>query len=681
MREERNHRPGGRLRAALLLVPLAAASAVRAEPGGPTTPSAAIPSMAAPEIRQEKITLSEALRLTVDYSPDVLFALQEVDNQHGLLQQASGQFDNTIVFNPEFSRKKTVLTLTQLQPEITHRIFLSQASTDLSAVASSIAKGLTDDKGFPLPDCQGRQYSINGSAICLDNISPTDVQSFQLLIDGQAAAASINQNTPSQRLYNALVEAQKQRLTNILKLIRQVFIPALDQSLAAIGGLPSLLNYDTLDIDLHFAIPTRSGLVVAPVLYFEGIHDNYADKSNSPANGGNGIPTLYRSVVGFSLNLPLLKGAGSTSVAAQENSTRESYKASLESVAHAAAQSVLRTALAYWNLAAAQEQVALLERSAASQRKINDVTSALIKADELPKAELSRISARTADLEGGLAAARRDVAQKRVDLAQAIGLAVPDLAHAPLAADPLPSGDEVREVDAATLTRLLDTALARRADVKAATLRLTAADDVLKGTRVDLKPQLDLALLAGYNGFYEDPFFNVMSVLNPTGYWRSFQGRYVGPSFQMTLTFALPFKNNTAKGNYAQADSLVGNASISKVNLQRTIRANVVQLAGALVTAASEVRSREAAVAGNQELVTSTFERFRGGETTVLETLSTEQAKTQAEADLVSARLMYATRASRLRFETGSLLSYSIADGRVQFGEITPTGPFAAPGQ
>ena len=680
MNEKRNHPPGGRLRAALLLLlPLAAGLAVRAEPGGTTTPAAVPPALTAPEIRQEKITLAEAVRLTIDYSPDVLLARQEVDRRQGLLQTASGEFDNTILFTPQYNRTKSVLTLTQLRPEIRQRTFFSEASKDLSTVATDIAKGLTDDKGFPLPDCQGRQYYINGSAICLDKVNPTDVQTFQTLIDGQAAAASIPQDSPSNRLYRQLLEQQRLRVTQILKLLRQVFIPSLDQQLAAIGALPTLSNYETLQVDLRFAIPTRSGLTVAPVLFFAGTEDIYADKSLSPAEGGKGVPTLYRSVVGFTLDVPLLKGAGSTSVAAGENSARQNYLASLESLAHAATQSVLRTTLAYWNLAAAQEVEALLNRSAEAQRKINDVTAALIQADELPKAETSRVAARTADLEGGLAAARRDVARKRVDLAVAIGLAVPDVSYAPLAADPLPAGESVRALDPPELARLLDASISRRADVKAASLRVTAADYLLKGSRVDLRPRLDFSVQAGYNGMYEDGHFDITSVINPTGYWRSFQGRYVGPSVQATLSFELPFKNNTAKGNYVQSESLVGNATISRVDLVRTVRANVVQLAGALVTAAAEVSSRVAAVAANQEVVASTLEQFRGGETNVLDTLTTEVAKTQAESDLVAARLMYATRASRLRFETGSLLSYTIADGTVKFGEITPTGVPAPP--
>ena len=679
MHEKRNQPPGGRLGAALLLLPLAASLGVRAEPGGSTAPQTAPPALVAPEIRQEKITLEEALRLTLDYAPEILFARQAVDLRHGLLQAASGEFDNVLTFTPQYNRTKRALTLSQLRGEIRKRTFLSEASTEFSKVATDIAKGLTDDKGFPLPDCQGRQYFINGSAICLDKVNPTDVQTFQTLMDGQAAAASIPQDSPSNRLYRALLEQQRLRVTSLLKLLRQVFIPSFDEQLLAIGALPSLLNYETLQVDLRFQIPMRSGLTVAPVLFLAGTENTYADKSLDPSEGGRGLPTLYRSVVGFTLDVPLLKNAGRDSVAAGENSARENYRAALESLAHTATNCALRTTLAYWNLAAAQEVAALLERSATAQRKINEVTGALIEADELPRAERSRIVARTADLEGGLAAARRDVARKRVDLAVAIGMAVPDVSFAPLAADPLPAGEDVKEMDASALARLLDASIARRADVKAAALRVTAADYLLKGSRVDLRPRLDLSVQAGYNGIYEDPQLSIMSVGNPTGYWRSFQGRYVGPSFQVTLSFELPFGNNAAKGQYVQTESLVGNASISKADLERTVRANVVQLSGALATAAAEVRIREAAVASNQEVVASTFERFRGGETTVIDTLTTEVVRTQAESDLVAARLMYATRASRLRFETGSLLSYEIAGDTVKFGEVTPTGVPAPP--
>ncbi len=672
------HRPGGRLTAALVLLPLALAVRLEGAPAGKSTPSAAPPSLTPPEILTDKISLAEALRLTVDHSPDVLLARQEVDRRRGLLQQATGQFDSLVLFSPQFLRQKTVLTLTQLRPEIAKRQFLSESSANLTTIATDIAKGLTDDKGVALPDCKGRQYYINGSAICLDFVSPTDVGTAQALIDGQAASASIPQDSPSARLAKALAEQQRRRLTTILFLLRKVFIPALNAQFQAIGALPTLNNTDTFDFDLRYSLSNRWGLTVAPILFFEGIRDNFADKSDNPALGGKGVPTLYRSVVGFTLDLPLLRGAGKDSVAAAENSARENYRAALESLAHAAAQSVLRTTLAYWNLAGSQELLTLYERSADAQKKIGEATAALVQADELPRTELDRAAARVGDVEAAIAAARRDMATNRVELARAIGLGVPDEAHAPLAADPLPALSEAAPPDGAALKGLLDEAVARRADAKAARFRLSASEILVKGARVDLKPQLNLSLQAGYNGIYEDAKFDVLNVFDPTGYGRTFQGAYVGPSFQLTLSFQLPFKNNTQKGRFVQADSLAGNVFIAKADLERTIRGNVAQLTDSVRVAADEVRVREEAVRNNDELVTSAFERFRAGETTLLETLKTEQAQTQARADLAAARLMYASQASRLRFESGTLLPYAIRDDAVSFGEATPTGPVPA---
>jgi len=261
----------------------------------------------------------------------------------------------------------------------------------------------------------------------------------------------------------------------------------------------------------------------------------------------------------------------------------------------------------------------------------------------------------------------------------AMGVAVPDEAHAPLAADPLPAGTEPGVAAGTSLTGLLDAAVSRRADVKAERLQESGAEFLLKGTQADLKPQVNLSLQAGYTGIYQDPRYNVLNVYDVTGYWRTFKGLYVGPSVQLTLTFDIPFKNNAAKGQYVQADALVGSAFITRKDLERTVRANIVDLEAALRSASAEVRSREAAARAGRELLSSGREQFRGGELSLLDTLVTEQTQTQAEADLVAARLMYASREARLRFETGTLLPYTILDGGVSFGPATPTGPLAGP--
>ncbi|HQR67305.1 MAG TPA: TolC family protein, partial [Thermoanaerobaculia bacterium] len=624
------------------------------------------------------ISLPEALRLTLDHAPEVLVARQEVARRAGILRTNVGAFDNLLLFTPQFERDIVALTPMTLRGEVLKRQFLTESSENLSLIASDIAKGLTDDKGFALPDCQGRQYYINGSAICTDVVRPTDVQTFQLLIDAQAKAADVPQDTPSARLAAALAEQQRQRMTMVLALLRRVFIPALNQQLQAIGALPSLNDSETFTFDLRYSIPTRTGLTVAPVFWMNSTRDNYVGKSNSPAGGGKGIPTLYRSVLGFTLDLPLLRNGGRDSVTAAERSAQESWRASLESLANIAAQACLRTTLAYWNLASAQEQLALIEGASEIQQKIADVTQALVQADELPRTEMNRVVARTADLAASAAAARRNIATYRVELARSAGISVVDEETAPLAADPLPAAEEAAAIEGPALASLLDASVARRADVKAAKLRIDAANAVVVGTRSDLRPRLDLSLQAGYNGIYEDGRYQVTGVFNPTGYWRTFQGKYVGPSFQLTLTFELPFGNNTAKGQLAQAEALATQSIITEKNVERQTRATVEQLAKSLQLATSEVKSQRTAARSYDETVASTFEQFRAGETTLFSTLTTEQNRTQALANLVSARLTWAARLARLRYATGTLLSYTIDDRGVSFGVVNATGPVTA---
>ncbi|HQR45317.1 MAG TPA: TolC family protein [Thermoanaerobaculia bacterium] len=662
---------------AVLLAALLGAGAGRAEPAS-ARPAPGNLGVAPPEIRVARISLPEALRLTLDHAPEVLVARQEVARRAGILRTNVGAFDNLLLFTPQFERDIVALTPMTLRGEVLKRQFLTESSENLSLIASDIAKGLTDDKGFALPDCQGRQYYINGSAICTDVVRPTDVQTFQLLIDAQAKAADVPQDTPSARLAAALAEQQRQRMTMVLALLRRVFIPALNQQLQAIGALPSLNDSETFTFDLRYSIPTRTGLTVAPVFWMNSTRDNYVGKSNSPAGGGKGIPTLYRSVLGFTLDLPLLRNGGRDSVTAAERSAQESWRASLESLANIAAQACLRTTLAYWNLASAQEQLALIEGASEIQQKIADVTQALVQADELPRTEMNRVVARTADLAASAAAARRNIATYRVELARSAGISVVDEETAPLAADPLPAAEEAAAIEGPALASLLDASVARRADVKAAKLRIDAANAVVVGTRSDLRPRLDLSLQAGYNGIYEDGRYQVTGVFNPTGYWRTFQGKYVGPSFQLTLTFELPFGNNTAKGQLAQAEALATQSIITEKNVERQTRATVEQLAKSLQLATSEVKSQRTAARSYDETVASTFEQFRAGETTLFSTLTTEQNRTQALANLVSARLTWAARLARLRYATGTLLSYTIDDRGVSFGVVNATGPVTA---
>ncbi len=662
----RTFRAGGLLLAAAL-----APCASGAGEGGAR--SAAPRDLPAPEIRVGKITLKDAIRLTLENAPDVLQGRLEVLRRRGLLQETSGRFDSTIAVTPSYEHTLSFLTESALQPEISKRDFLRDSSTNLNQLATDINRNLADPNGKANLDCKGHQYFINGSPICSDVIKPTDYQSFQLLEAAQKLP--VDPNSPTAKLSALLNKQVSDRLRNVVALSRRVFIPALDAQLAALGALPKGNENDVFALDLRYEIPTRSGLLLFPVLYGQGTQTNFTNKAASPVGGGAGIQTLYRVQAGLAVDIPLLKGGGATSVSAEERSARFNYGAAQQSLAQTASANVLNTVIRYWTLASAMEQLGLLQQSAANQNRIGELSEALVQGDELPRSELNRVRARTADVEASVVRARQNVESARIELARAIGLTVTDLDSAPVASDPLPPADELDRAATVAPQELIEGAAAARADVKAARGRVAAAEALLAGARVDLSPTLNLSLQVGYAAIWEDSRFNIKAAINPTGFGSAIGGTWVGPSVQLGLTLGIPVGNHAARGRVVQFEALRGQSLVTERDAARSARLGVVETVGSARAAARELSARAAASRYGLELARDAVEQYRTGEMSASDAVATDQRVTQSLLDGLGARLALATLAARIRYEAGVLLPYSISGGEVSFAEATPLFP------
>lgn len=642
-------------------------------PAKPRPPAAPVALPEAPELalpEGPRVTLAQALATTLERHPQVEMARQEVRRARGFLQQAEGRFDPLLSFAPSFERKRSFLTLSQLRGQIAQREFLSTAAEDLAEIADQVAAGLADKSGTFLPDCHGSTYYINGFPICTQNISPTDYQSFQLLQDAQDATAG----TSISESYSAQLQmALNQHAAAIVALIRQVFVPALAAQLAAIGALPTALETDDFILDLRLVQPFRNGTTVAPVLYLEGTRTAFTDKPDSPAAGGTGVPTLYRAVLGLSVETPLLRGAGTGSTAAAERAARHQVAAAEEVWAQTASDALLGTTIAYWNLAASQELQKLLGKASATQRRIGEVARALVQGDELPRAELAKVDAQTADSEAAALQAARAVVAARVELARAMGIDVSRIEEAPLAADPIPAAADVPVPSgpeiAALATALPDT----RAEVRGAHRRVEAARVLERAARLELRPRLDLSLQAGWNAIWEDGSFKTTSVLAPKGYGKALGGWYVGPSATVSLRLELPFWNNTQRGRLVTAEVGRERAEIFARDAERRALNQVREVAASLPSVRREVAARETATAEAEKTVGVASARLRAGETTLLDAILSERSRTQRFADLLAARQTLVLKAARLRWAAGTLLPVT----RDPAGEIR----FGAPGR
>ncbi|MDL2717494.1 MAG: TolC family protein [Acidobacteriota bacterium] len=659
-------------RSRLLLIAAAAAAIATRSPAASIT--AAVPrDLPAPEVRAAKLTLQEAVRLTLENAPDVLKGRLEVLRQKGVLQSASGRFDHSIVLSPSYERTKSILTASAVAGEQSKRDFLRDSSSNLSTIASDINRNLADPNGKANVDCKGHQYFINGSSICSDVIQPTDYKTFQLL--DAAEKLPFDPNSPDARLQAALNKAVSDRLRNVVALIRRVFIPALDEQLAAIGALPAGNENDTLILDLRYEIPLRAGPVFSPVIYGQSTRTNFFDKAFSPVTGGQGIPTLYRVVAGFDLQLPLLKSGGTASVTAEEQSARHNYESAQESLAQTASAVVLNTVVRYWTLAGNQEQLDLLQQSASAQRRLVEQSDALVKGDELARSELDRVRASVLDVDASVMKARQAVESARVELARGMGLTVTDLDAAPFAADPLPSGEDLDRVASVALGELVAGAARQRADVKAARAKVAAADALLAGARVDLRPTLDLSLQAGYNAIWEDGAFNINAAINPTGLYRAIGQPWIGPSVQVGVKLGIPVGNHRARGRVVQYEALRGQSLITERETLRGAQIDLVNVVESARAAAREVSFRSAASRYGIETSRGSAERYKAGDLTSFDAVQTEQQLTRSLLDGLGARLSLASLVARIRYESGLLLPYSISAGEVSFAQAMPLLP------
>ncbi|MEO8189607.1 MAG: TolC family protein [Acidobacteriota bacterium] len=668
----------------------AAGDAAFSQFGPPSPPSG---PFAPPEPTIERIRLTEAVRKTLDLQPQIQLARQDVALRFGLYQEALGFFDNALVFMPSYDRAIGFLLRGPLTPEVQRRYALKTLGDVLAQVATDIETSLAQGKANSYKyfgPCSGSTFTVNGVTICLDvsgtNIQPTVVQGALARRNFEDLLAALAANDPNAAERADIQAAQKRYqdfyadlLTRFDAGARQVSGRAYE-SLARLGPLPRNDIRDTLTLDLRYDIPLRNGLIFSPIILAQGLRNNFEGKNDTAAFGGRGIPTSYTAVLGFSVDAPLLRGFGYASTEAALKAAKLNYEASLDFLAQIASQSVRDTLQAYWRLAAAQERFALLDRSAGAQGRIHQLSEALVQGDEIPRAEIDRVRARRAEAEAAVADARGALALARVDLARKVGLDVNEMANAPLAADPLPDAPSTARLDEQPLKTLVEQAVRARGDVKSLRARETAAEVLVRAARSNLKPSLGVTLQADYRSRFEatrtDSAGNVSdvsrSVFYLRGYRNAFGGKYTGPSFQVNMRLALPFKNNAQRGLLLQAEASLASSSIAARDLERNVQANTVQAERSARESAREAERRRAAAGYYEETIRNSFEQYRGGEISLLDAILTERDLTSALLDSVSSRQTFASDVTRLRFETGTLLPYSRTDRDVTFGEVDP---------
>jgi outer membrane protein TolC len=612
--------------------------------------------------RGEPLELMAALEFVVDADPTILLAREARTASFGALAENTGPFDLSFDLLFSFDSDRTLLSQAQLLSESQRRDIFRQLSNNLDAVADDLEDQLggTD---FVWADCpEGLDITIGDQQVCISGRVRANIELYRDLAEAVGA----------DDLADAMVLANQREVANVVDILHLTAFFQRD-NLRNMGTRPTVQEMVTSTVDLRLTKAFRNGMVLQPAIILDGIRDNYLAKPLLPNFGGKGIPDRVDSIIGVTLDIPLGKGRGRESTGAAEAAARATADAALADEAFTISESVESTALAYWNLAAAQALLSLYEQSEALQAEILEIGNQLVEADEVPEADLRFIEGRLELTRGQVASAREDVIRARVDLVRVMGGSLRVIDDAPFAGDDLPGISEWMDVAAPDFSGLAADALNRRFDLVAARHREAAARILSRAAAVDIRRRVDLQLAVAYSGLYEDPSLDVTDPGDVVeGWWEALSNFDAGPSYRVMLDVELPFGNRVARGRSAQSFALEQQARIQSRDLERSVVNEIRRLSESLGRAVAEGRKREASVEAYREALASDIDLFRAGEGRSIDVILTQESLVAEQIVLVSIQRVAAVLATQLSFESGQLVDATIGDEAVTVVALRP---------
>ena len=376
------------------------------------------------------------------------------------------------------------------------------------------------------------------------------------------------------------------------------------------------------------------------------------------------IPTSSnRTIVGFGLNVPLLKGRGEDATGAEEMAAAVNFEASKLDLEQTIAVSVLQTTVVYWKYLKAHMEVEILKNMEDDSRRNLENIKQLVKGDERPASDLDTFQADLADKISQRIAGEQNLFEARQNLGLSMGLAYEAIDDLPLPADSFPDPED-RERTPLKLApeELFKEARNKRADYLAHKKREGAARILLVAAVNNLLPQLDIGGNVGYAGLQDGGEVD--------DYFKSLSNELTGANYSAGITLTFPFGNNEAEGLHLKRNSRLRKTIIRTRNLERKIRSGIVVAFQAMVRAARELKETRRSVNHYRTAVSNEQMKFGMGMASVLDVINIQNFLRNTMLSEVSKMNNYAAAVVNLRYQTGTLIITRGEGYRIEMEEL-----------
>ena len=590
------------------------------------------------------ITLEEALRVTLAKQPSIKLAQEDLEIARAGLQDAIGAFDTHLLANVTHGRS--------ISPQPDGQI-LAQKEARKALIATE--KGVRDFRAGNGPgkiiinnidDKTGEitgQRTIDVTALGagevtgglkVNNLPQTQGGASQseintlIRLEQQAAILNTLSNSPASAQLDKDLIDQIKGVEQVNKKILRDLQTGLRKSIRNFSiQETSLSNFTKYDIGLSKTF--RNGVNVAPKVSF--------DKS--------GLTNNVKAEM--EITVPLAQGVGGHFLRAIEDSAYYDVLGSELTLRHSISNSLLQTALAYWNCVASLQNYMLLRQSQKISETFVTLTKARVESKEVAASEVSKAGARSSTVTSQVIGAEFALLDARRQLAIAMGLEENELNNPPFAAGDIPTEISLGDL-AANSGVMISKALASRADRAAAIQQMRSGKVLATAAFRDIKPRFDF-------------FFNMGMASNhdgasPNEQLAAYTDKFVGLSAKGGFSFDWNIVNNPAKAAYNRNLASFRQTDITTRDLERNITNNVLRSAAEIrMTKAQLAATREAARL-NRDVLSAERQRYTDGEGSLLDTLQIEEQYTNALVSIIAVKLQFISAVSVLRFETGTLL-------------------------
>ena len=374
------------------------------------------------------------------------------------------------------------------------------------------------------------------------------------------------------------------------------------------------------------------------------------DFNVSSNNSGDEAMGVSANLVGtttaaLTVTYPLWRGRGEHLTTLRLELAKLEFEATNYDLGHQTDLSILTTVRNYWNYRGASETLALLRQSEQRSKTLLDQIIKLVEADELTRAELGVIEAQVSQRVGSRLAGEQSLIQNQASLATSLGvyLVTDPESHKPVTELPEPRLDP-SALSSLSGEKLLSYIQRNRRDFAAIDERIDIADRTLELAADATKPTLNLVVGWQYRTFeQDDDFFG--SVSAPT----------YGPDWSVQLNYNWSLNQTSAKANQRIAVLGIEQRKIEREELMRAAEVDFNAASFSLLQAFRRYNEAVERMALSETNVENEQRKFLLDEGTLLDVLNVEDQLLQAQVDVISQRVSYATSLANVMFLSGYL--------------------------